>query len=277
VQAYLDLANLVLNKGRNRTTSVQGIGNRVYTGHELRFEPDMGFPLLTTKNMKGSWKAIVAELLWFLSGSDDIKDLHRDNVHLWDAWATKEICDQYNLPEGRLGRIYGPQWRSWRGVGGKIIDQISNVIEEIKTRPDSKRMMVTSWNPAEVDDVFIAPCHGIFKFIVAEGIIDLCMMQRAADLPIGVPFNIASYALLHRMVAQVTGLTLGIFSHYLTDIHIYNDQIEIMKDVQLVREPRPLPRLQLNPDVKNIFEFKIEDFTLADYNPHPYIKYPVGV
>lgn len=277
MEGYLNLARLVLDKGRHRTSSVQGVGNIVYVGHELRFNPAKEFPLITTKSLRLSWKAVIAELLWFLSGSDDIKDLHRDDVHLWDAWATKKICDQYSLPEGRLGRIYGPQWRTWRGVDGRIIDQISNVIDEIKTRPDSKRMMVTSWNPAEVDDVFVSPCHGIFKFVVAEGVIDLCMTQRSADLPIGVPFNIASYSLLLLMMAQVTGLKPGTFSHYMMDIHVYDNQVELLRTVQLGREPRLLPSVQLNPSVKNIFEFKLDDFTLEGYNPHPAIKYPVGI
>ncbi len=276
MKKYLDLVEQVLTKGRRRATSVQGVGNIVYAGAELRFKPAQEFPLITTRSLKGSWRAIVGELLWFLSGSSDIKDLHQMGVRLWDAWATKEICDQYGLPEGNLGRIYGPQWRAWRTTQGTTIDQITNLIGEIKERPDSKRMKVTAWNPEDVDQVFIAPCHGDFKCVVAEGVLDLCMVQRSADLPIGVPFNIASYSLLLLMIAQVTGLKPGEFVHQLQDIHIYENQVQVIKE-QLTRELRPLPHVKLNPNVLDLFAFTIDDFTLEGYNPHPPLKIPVSV
>lgn len=275
MREYLDLVEKVLTKGRRRTTSVQGVGNTVYAGAELRFRPAQKFPLITTRSLKGSWRAIVGELLWFLSGSSDIKDLHQVGIHLWDAWATTEICKQYGLPAGNLGHIYGPQWRAWRTTQGGTIDQISNLICEIKERPDSKRMKVIAWNPEDVERVFIAPCHGDFKCVVAEGILDLCMVQRSADLPIGVPFNIASYSLLLLMIARVTGLKPGEFVHQLQDIHIYDNQVQAMRE-QLVREPRSLPHVKLNPSVADLFAFTINDFTLEGYDPHPPIKIPVS-
>lgn len=311
MKQYLDLVELVLTKGRHRTTSVQGVGNTVYAGHEMRFRPAEAFPLLTTRSLKGSWKAMVAELLWFLSGSNNIADLHAMGVHLWDPWATEEICKRKNLPPGSIGRSYGPQWRNWLRREDKTldvveqmlastisaeekiasltsmltrhrddsrpIDQISDLIKEITTRPDSKRMKVTAWNPEDITKVFIAPCHGDFKCVVAEGVVDLCMTQRSCDLPIGIPFNMASYSLLLLMIAQVTSLKPGEFVHHLQDIHIYDDQVEPFKE-QLKRQPRPLPQITLNPEVKNIFAFTLSDFTLSGYDPHPAIKgIPVGV
>lgn len=258
-------------------TSVQGVGNIVYAGHQFRFRPAERFPLMTTRSLEGGrWKAIVAELLWFLSGSSKISDLHRHGVRLWDAWATPEICEQYGLPPGDVGRIYGPQWRSWRATDGRVIDQISRLVEEIKKNPDSKRMKVIAWNPEDVDRVFIAPCHGDFKCVVAEGVIDLCMTQRSADLPIGVPYNIASYSLLLLMLAQVTGLKAGEFVHHLQDVHIYDNQVDLLRE-QLQRSPRPLPRVNVNQAVRNIFDFTLQDFAVVGYNPHPPIKFPVGV
>lgn len=274
----------------------------------MRFRPSEAFPLTTTKNLGGkAWKALRAELLWFLSGSTHIRDLHLNDVHLWDQWATKEICDRYGLPEGDLGRIYGKQWRSWRvsetelvddiaemlqrGAPNNIIlnaiethrrksprtiDQISNLIQEIKERPDSKRMMVVSWNPEDIDSVMVAPCHGIFKVNVAEGVADLVMFQRSADLPIGVPFNIASYSLLLLMIAQVTNLMPGELIYEPADVHIYYDQIEGMKTI-LKRAPRQLPRATLNPSITNLFNFRIDDIELRDYDPHPHIKIPVAL
>lgn len=280
MRAYLDLVERVLTHGRRRTTGTQGIANIVYTGDMMRFRPAEEFPLLTTKDLGKkawkAWRALKAELLWFLSGSTHIRDLHKNDVHLWDQWATREICDRYGLPEGELGRIYGKQWRSWRTSEGGNIDQISNLVREIKEDPNSKRMMVTSWNPEDVNSVMVAPCHGIFKCVVAEGIIDLMMCQRSADLPVGVPFNIASYSLLLLMLAQVTGLKPGELIYAPIDIHIYEDQIEGIK-TQMAREPRKLPKLRMNPEVKNIFGFSIEDFALENYDPHPFIKLPVAL
>lgn len=277
MRSYLDLIELVLVKGGHRTSGTQGIGNIVYPGHVLRFRPAEAFPLITTKSLKGgAWRAVIGELLWFLSGSSNIADLHKYGVHIWDQWATKEVCDRYGLPEGDLGRIYGPQWRSWRASGGNTIDQVGRLLSEIRTFPDSKRMMVDSWNAEDVDHVMIAPCHGTpWKCIVAGGELHLIMVQRSADLPIGVPFNIASYALLHLMLAQATGLKPGDFVHFLMDIHIYDNQVESVK-TQLTREPRPLPRIRLNPEVKDLFAFAPHDFTLEGYDPHPYIPIPVA-
>lgn len=281
MRQYLDLVETVLIKGRRRTTSVQGVGNTVYAGYQMKFRPAEEFPLITTRSLAGRpWRAIIAELLWFLSGSDNVTDLHKVGVRLWDAWATKEICNQYNLPENSVGRIYGVQWRSWLCRNGQTIDQISRLINEIKTQPDSKRMKVTVWNPEDVVDaegnekVFIAPCHGDFKCVVADGVVDLCMTQRSADLPVGVPFNIASYSLLLLMIAQVSGLKAGEFTHHLQDIHIYDNQVEEIKK-QLALKPRPLPLVSLNPEVTDLFSFQVEDFTLEGYDPHPFFKIPV--
>lgn len=277
MREYLELVELVLTRGKRRCTSTQGIGNIVYPGHMLRFRPAEAFPLLTTKSLRSSWKAIVVELLWFLSGSSRVEDLHRHGVHIWDQWATKEICDRYSLPEGDLGPIYGPQWRAYRAWDGRSIDQVTRLIEEIKVFPDSKRMMVDSWNPADVDRVMVAPCHGTpWKCIVAEGELNLLMVQRSCDLLVGVPFNIASYSLLFLMLAQVTGLKPGEFIHFLMDIHIYDNQVDGARE-QLTREPRPLPRVILNPAVTDLFSFTLDDFTLEGYTPHPYIRIPVAL
>ncbi len=281
MKQYLDLVETVLTKGRKRSTSVQGVGNTVYAGYQMKFRPADEFPLLTTRSLAGKpWRALVAELLWFLSGSGDTADLNKVGVRLWDQWATPEICDRYNLPHGTVGQLYGSQWRSWLCRDGSTIDQISRLINEIKTNPDSKRMKVTAWNPEDVEDskgverVFIAPCHGDFKCIVAEGVVDLCMTQRSADLPVGVPFNIASYSLLLLMIAQVTGLKAGEFTHHLQDIHIYDNQIEETKSL-IKLEPKPLPKVRLNPTVDNLFSFTMDDLTLENYDPHPFFKIPV--
>ncbi len=277
MEQFLNLIDTVLTKGKKRATSVQGPGTIVYPGYEMRFRMDDGFPLITTRSLKGSWKALVHELLWFLSGSDDVGDLHKNGVHLWDPWATPEICKNYGLAPGRLGPIYGPQWRHWKTRDGGEIDQVSNVLDEIRTSPDSKRMTITAWNPEDIDKVFVAPCHVVCKFIVAEGGLYLNLWQRSADLLVGVPFNIAEYALLLRMVAQVTSLKPVEFVHHLSDVHIYFDQVEYAK-MQLERIPKPLPEVKLNPKVTDIFSFQLDDFTLAGYDPHPPIKgIPVAV
>lgn len=277
MEQFLNLIDTVLTKGKKRPTSVQGPGTIVYPGYEMRFRMDDGFPLITTRSLKGSWKAIRAELLWLLSGSDDIAELRKDGVHLWDSWATPEICAQYGLPSGRLGRIYGPQWRRWATRDGGEIDQVEKLLREIKTNPDSKRMTVTAWNPEDTDKVFIAPCHAIYKFIVAEGGLYLNLWQRSADILVGVPFNIAEYALLLLMVAQVSGLKPMEFIHHLSDAHIYFDQVEYAK-IQLERAPKPLPEVKLNPEVADLFGFRLDDFVLENYDPHPPIKgIPVAI
>lgn len=277
MQQYINLVRCVLDNGLKRHTSVQGIPNYVYPGYMLRFNMRDGFPLITVRNIspKG-WRALVAELLWFLSGSSKVSDLHKVGVHLWDAWAEERFCRDYGLETGDLGRIYGPQWRNWLRRSGGSIDQITSLIDEIKNCPNSKRMMVTSWNPEDVSKVFIAPCHGIFKTVVAEGKISLLMFQRSADVPIGVPFNIASYSLLLLMIAQVTGLEAWEFVHFLADAHIYEDQIAPIR-ILLERKPRPLPKVKLNPAINNIFDFMLEDIELVGYDPHPSVKIPVSV
>jgi thymidylate synthase len=311
MKQYKELVETVMKKGRLRKTSVQGPGTKVRLVHEMRFDLSEGFPLVTIKSLKGSWRAVVGELLWFLSGSTNIEDLHKMKVHLWDSWATSEICKQYGLPPGELGRIYGAQWRNWRKAenetvdriqeivreppdriqiesirqllkgrpkGGETIDQVARLIKEIKAYPDSKRMMVNSWNAEDVDNVFVAPCHATpFKTMVAEGIIDLVNVQRSADVLIGVPFNIASYALLLMMIAQVTDLTPGELICVTLDSHIYEDQFSFVQEI-LSREPKSLPTVKLNPEVKDIFKFSFEDVSLENYNPHPPIKgIPVGI
>lgn len=275
MRQYLDLVEHVLKHGKKKTDP-QKVGNIAVVGYQMRFDLDEGFPLITTRSMKGSWKAMVYELLWFLSGSTKIEDLNKNGVHLWDIWATPEICRQYGLEPGDLGPIYGRQWRAFNGGGDKPFDQISRLIEDLKRNPDSRRLVVSSWNPVDADRVFVAPCHCFFKFFHAEGELSLHLFQRSADVPIGVPFNIAEYALLLMMIAQVTGLKAKELVHTLSDTHIYNDQIEPMREL-LERDPRPLPRVKINPDVKNILDFKFEDFAFEGYDPHPPIKIPVAL
>jgi thymidylate synthase len=226
--------------------------------------------------MKGSWKAMVYELLWFLSGSTKVQDLNKNGVHVWDIWATPEICEPLGLETGDLGPVYGKQWRAFNGGGEKPVDQIANLIRDLKSNPDSRRLVVTAWNPVDVDKVFVAPCHCFYKFFHAQGELSLHVFQRSADVPIGVPFDIAEYALLLMMVAQVTGLRPKELVYTLSDTHIYLDQIEVVKEL-LTREPRKLPRVKINPDVKDIFDFKFEDFTLEEYDPHPPLKIPVAL
>jgi thymidylate synthase len=275
MKQYLELVDHVLKNGQ-RKTDPQKVGNIAVCGYQMRFNLNDGFPLLTTRSMKGSWKAMVYELLWFLSGSTSVKDLNKNDVHLWDIWATPEICGPLGLEPGDLGPVYGKQWRAFNGGGEKPVDQIANLIRDLKTNPDSRRLIVTAWNPVEVDKVFVAPCHCLFKFFHAQGELSLHVFQRSADVPIGVPFDVAEFALLLMMVAQVTGLKAKDLVYTLSDTHIYLDQIEVVKEL-LTREPRPLPRVTINPDVKDIFAFKFEDFTLLDYDPHPPLKIPVAL
>ena len=275
MRQYSDLVEHVLKNGKKKTDP-QKVGNIAVCGYQMRFDVNEGFPLVTTRSLKGSWKSLVYELLWFLSGSTNIADLNKNGVHFWDIWATPEICASLGLSPGELGPIYGKQWRAFNGAGEKPVDQIARLIQDLKTNPDSRRLVVSSWNPVDAGKVFVAPCHCFFKFFHAEGELSLHLFQRSADVPIGVPFNIAEYSLLLMMVAQVTGLKPKEFVHTLSDAHIYLDQVDAMKEL-LTREPRPLPTVKINPDVKDIFDFKFEDFTLENYDPHPPIKIPVAL
>ena len=273
MRQYLELVQHVLTNGQKKTDP-QKVGNLAVCGYQLRFNLDEGFPLITTRSMKGSWKAMVYELLWFLSGSTKVEDLNKN--HLWDIWATPEICKSLGLEPGDLGPIYGKQWRAFNAGGEKPVDQITNLIHDLKVNPDSRRLVVTAWNPIDVDKVFVAPCHCFFKFFHAQGELSLHVFQRSADVPIGLPFDIAEYALLLMMIAQVTDFKAKELIYTLSDTHIYLDQIEQMKEL-LKRELKSLPRVKINPNVKGIFDFKFEDFTLEDYNSHPPMKIPVGL
>lgn len=264
MKQYLDLLRHVKENGVQKSDRT-GTGTRSVFGYQMRFNLDDGFPLLTTKKLH--LKSIIYELLWFLKGDTNVHYLQENGVRIWNEWAD---------PDGSVGHIYGYQWRSWPDYKGGHIDQIAEVIKTIKENPDSRRILVSAWNVADLDNMNLPPCHLLFQFYVADGRLSLQLYQRSADTFLGVPFNIASYALLLMMVAQVTGLKAGDFIHTLGDAHIYNDHIEQV-DLQLTRDPRPLPRMKLNPDVKSIFDFKYEDFTLEDYNPHPHIKAKVSV
>ncbi|MDY3521731.1 thymidylate synthase [Riemerella anatipestifer] len=264
MQNYLDLLQHILDHGTDKTDRT-GTGTRSVFGYQLRYDLSKGFPLVTTK--KVHLKSIIYELLWFLKGDTNIKYLNENGVSIWDEWADEN---------GDLGPVYGAQWRSWKGTDGKVIDQISEVIHQIKTNPDSRRLIVSAWNAAEIPNMALAPCHALFQFYVADGKLSLQLYQRSADVFLGVPFNIASYALLTMMVAQVCGLQVGEYIHSFGDVHIYNNHFEQVQK-QLSREPRPLPTMKLNPSVKDLFDFKFEDFTLENYRPHSGIKAPVAV
>ena len=275
MRQYHDLIQYVLQHGEKKTDP-QKVGNIAICGYQMRFDLDEGFPLITTRSMKGSWKAMVHELLWFLSGSTKVADLNKHGVHIWDIWATPQICEPLGLEPGDLGPVYGKQWRAFEGGGSQPVDQIQKVIDDLKTNPDSRRLVVSAWNPVDVEKVFVAPCHCFFKFFHAGGNLSLHVFQRSADVPIGVPFDIAEYALLLMMMAQVTSLVPKDLIYTLSDTHIYLDQIEPVKEI-LNRGPRPLPRVSINPDVKNIFDFTFEDFALEGYQPHPPVKIPVAL
>lgn len=264
MQNYLDLLQHILDNGTDKTDRT-GTGTRSVFGYQLRYDLSKGFPLVTTK--KVHLKSIIYELLWFLKGDTNVKYLNDHEVTIWDEWKDEN---------GDLGPVYGAQWRSWRGADGKVIDQISEVIDQIKKNPDSRRLIVSAWNVAEIPNMALAPCHAMFQFYVADGKLSLQLYQRSADVFLGVPFNIASYALLQMMVAQVCGLELGDFVHTFGDVHIYNNHFDQVKK-QLSREPRPLPTMKLSPEIKDIFDFDFEDFTLENYDPHPGIKAPVAV
>ncbi len=264
MKQYLDLLQTVLKEGIHKEDRT-GTGTTSIFGYQMRFNMDDGFPCLTTKKLH--LKSIIYELLWFLRGDTNIAYLKEHGVSIWDEWADAN---------GDLGHIYGYQWRSWPDYNGGFIDQISEAIKTIRENPDSRRIIVSAWNVADLDKMNLPPCHAFFQFYVANGRLSLQLYQRSADIFLGVPFNIASYALLLHMVAQVTGLKAGDFVHTLGDAHIYSNHIEQVK-LQLSREPRPLPRLKMNPEVKDIFDFQYEDFELIDYNPHPHIKGAVAV
>ena len=261
---YLDLLGHTLNDGVRRDDRT-GTGTLSIFGHQLRFDLRQGFPALTTKKL--FFRSIIHELLWFLSGSSNIRYLTENNVHIWDAWADSE---------GELGPIYGHQWRHWPDPSGGEIDQIRQVVEQIKTRPDSRRHIVSAWNVAEIPNMKLPPCHTLFQFYVAEGRLSCQLYQRSADVFLGVPFNIASYALLTMMVAQVTGLEAHEFVHTFGDIHLYLNHLDQAR-TQLERTPQPLPKMQINPDCNNVFDFRYEDFRLVDYDPHPHIPAPISV
>lgn len=264
MKQYLDLIQRVLNEGIQKEDRT-GTGTLSVFGHQMRFNLEEGFPLLTTKKLH--LKSIIYELLWFLRGDTNVRYLQAHGVSIWNEWADEN---------GDLGRIYGKQWRAWRDYNGGIIDQITEAVEMIKNNPDSRRIIVSAWNLGDLKDMALPPCHALFQVYVANGKLSLQLYQRSADIFLGVPFNIASYALLLMMMAQVTGLKAGEFIHTLGDAHIYNNHLEQVK-LQLTREPRPLPQMLLNPDVKNIFDFKYEDFQLTGYDPHPHIKGEVAI
>ena len=264
MRQYLDLLQRILDEGATKTDRT-GTGTKSIFGHQMRFHLDDGFPLLTTKKLH--LRSIIHELLWFLRGDTNIQYLHDNKVTIWDEWADEN---------GELGPVYGHQWRSWPDYDGGTIDQIANVVDLIKHHPDSRRMIVSAWNVAEVEKMALPPCHTLFQFYVADGRLSLQLYQRSADTFLGVPFNIASYALLLLMMAQVTGLKAGDFIHTTGDTHLYLNHLEQAR-LQLTREPRPLPRMVLNPDVHDLFSFHYEDFTLEGYDPHPHIKADVAV
>ena len=264
MRQYIDLLQHVLDHGTQKNDRT-GTGTVSVFGAQLRFDLNAGFPLLTTK--KVHLKSIIHELLWFLKGDINIAYLKENGVRIWDEWADKE---------GNLGPVYGKQWRSWAAPDGRTIDQISDVVGQIKSNPDSRRLIVSAWNPADLPAMALAPCHCLFQFYVADGRLSCQLYQRSADIFLGVPFNIASYALLTMMMAQVTGLKPGDFVHTFGDAHLYVNHLEQV-ETQLARDLRPLPQLAINPAVQDIFGFRYEDFTLTGYDPHPHIAAPVAV
>ena len=264
MKQYLDLLNRILSEG-TRKEDRTGTGTISVFGHQMRFNLEEGFPLLTTKKLH--LKSIIYELLWFLQGNTNVKYLQDHGVRIWNEWADEN---------GELGPVYGHQWRSWPDYNGGVIDQVSNVVEQIKKNPDSRRLIVSAWNVAEVDSMALPPCHTLFQFYVADGKLSLQLYQRSADTFLGVPFNIASYALLLQMMAQVTGLKPGEFVHTTGDTHVYTNHLEQVQ-LQLTRAPRALPVMRINPEVKSIFDFQYEDFVLENYDPWPHIAGKVSV
>lgn len=264
MQQYLSLLDRILKEGEKKEDRT-GTGTISVFGHQMRFNLEDGFPCLTTKKLH--LRSIIHELLWFLKGDTNVKYLQDNGVRIWNEWADED---------GDLGHIYGYQWRSWPDYKGGHIDQISQIIKDIQTTPDSRRLLVSAWNVADLENMNLPPCHLLFQFYVANGKLSLQLYQRSADVFLGVPFNIASYALLLLMVAQVTGLKPGDFIHTLGDAHIYSNHLEQV-NLQLTRTPRELPKMRINPDVKSIFDFKFEDFELTDYNPYPHIPGKVSI
>ena len=264
MKQYLDLMQHVLDHGTQKHDRT-GTGTISIFGYQMRYNLQDGFPMVTTKKLH--LKSIIHELIWFLSGDTNIKYLKDNGVKIWDEWADAD---------GNLGPVYGSQWRSWPKPDGEKIDQITKIIDTIKNNPDSRRIIVSAWNVAEIENMALPPCHAFFQFYVADGKLSCQLYQRSADIFLGVPFNIASYALLTMMVAEVCGLAYGDFVHTLGDAHLYNNHIE-QANLQLSRTPKALPKMKINPEVKNIFDFKFEDFTLEDYDPHPHIKGIVAV
>ncbi len=264
MQQYLDLMRLVLNTGSEKIDRT-GVGTLSIFGHQMRFNLEDGFPMLTTKKLH--LKSIIHELIWFLNGDTNITYLNQHGVRIWNEWADEN---------GELGPVYGEQWRSWPAGDGETIDQIVNLVSGLKDNPDSRRHLVTAWNPSVLKEMALPPCHCLFQFYVADGKLSCQLYQRSADIFLGVPFNIASYALLTLMLAQVTNYSPGEFIHTMGDAHIYKNHLTQVRE-QLARRPKSLPRMQLNPNVKNIFDFSYEDFTLTDYNPAPHIAAKVAV
>lgn len=264
MKQYLDLCEHVLTNGHIKGDRT-GTGTISTFGYQMRFNLAEGFPMMTTKKLH--LKSIIYELLWFLNGDTNVRYLQENGVRIWNEWADES---------GELGPVYGHQWRSWTGANGDTVDQISELIEQIKTNPNSRRLIVNAWNVAEIDKMALPPCHCMFQFYVADGRLSCQLYQRSADVFLGVPFNIASYALLTLMVAQVCDLEPGEFVHTFGDVHIYQNHLEQMK-IQMAREPRPLPTITLNPNVKDIFSFEFDDFDLEGYDPHPHIKGEVSV
>jgi thymidylate synthase len=264
MQQYLDLMRHVLERGTVKTDRT-GVGTRSVFGYQMRFDLRQGFPLLTTKKLHV--KSIIYELLWFLRGDTNVRYLQEHGVHIWDEWARSD---------GDLGPVYGLQWRSWRAAGGRTIDQIAQLVGHIKKNPDSRRLIVSAWNVGEIDRMALPPCHVMFQFYVAGGVLSCQLYQRSADVFLGLPFNIASYALLTMMMAQVCGLAVGEFIHTSGDAHLYSNHLEQAR-LQLTRQPRPLPAMRINPNVDSIFDFEFEDFTLMGYDPYPHIAASVAV
>ena len=264
MQQYLNLLQHVIDKGAEKTDRT-GTGTKSCFGYQMRFNLAEGFPMVTTKKLH--LKSIIYELLWFLNGDTNIKYLNENGVRIWDEWADKN---------GDLGPVYGKQWRSWEGANGVVIDQISELIEQIKKTPDSRRLIVSAWNVGDLSKMALMPCHNMFQFYVADGKLSCQLYQRSADVFLGVPFNIASYALLTMMIASVCGLEYGDFVHSFGDVHLYNNHVE-QANLQLSRKPFPLPTMKINKEVKDIFSFQFSDFTLENYEAHPSIKAPVAV
>ncbi|MAS52499.1 MAG: thymidylate synthase [Flavobacteriales bacterium] len=264
MKQYLDLMQHVLDHGVEKSDRT-GTGTKSVFGYQMRFDLSKGFPLVTTK--KCHLRSIIHELLWFLQGDTNIEYLKENGVRIWDEWADEN---------GNLGPVYGYQWRSWPSASGKHVDQITQLVNQIKSNPDSRRLIVSAWNVGEIENMALPPCHAFFQFYVANGKLSCQLYQRSADIFLGVPFNISSYALMTMMIAQVCDLELGDFIHTFGDAHIYSNHFE-QANLQLSRETRTLPTMKINPKIKNIFDFKFEDFELTDYNPHPHIKAPVAI